>query len=154
MLSCLEKVKMFQFFIMVCISITLSAAKAPQKQLEPKAEVIDELKAPNVLKTKRNFIFKETIISLLNNKNIAFIIFDLTINRDSIDPTQSHEDDLPLIIDTLISDLFPCVNLFISDVDTVSKSSFEQRVTRVLKAKFKWITDVKISNLRIQGTKQ
>lgn len=148
------KVKMLQFLIMFCLTVNLITANASSKTSESTPESVDELNKPNVVKTKNKFIFKETIISFLNNKDIAFIIFDLIVSKDPNALDQTYEDDIPLIIDMLISDLFPSVNLFINTPDEVIQSSLEQRISRVLMAKFKWITSVKISNLRIQSPNQ
>lgn len=139
---------------MFCLTVNLVAANTSPDSSQAKPEVIDELKAPNVLKTKNKFIFKETIISFLNNKDIAFIIFDLIVNVDPNELAQTYENDIPLVIDMLISDLFPNVNLFINTSDEVIQSSLEQRIFRVLKATFNWITSVKITKLRIQSTNQ
>jgi hypothetical protein len=148
------KVKMLQLVIIFCLAVNLITANTPSSTpSKTKQEVVDELKAPDVLKTNNNFIFKETIISFLNNKDISFIIFDLTVSKDPNGLDQIYEDDIPLIIDTLISDLFPNVNLFIKTPNNVIKSSLEQRISRVLMAKFKWITRVNISRLRTQAQK-
>jgi hypothetical protein len=148
------KVKMLQFLVMFCLTVNLITANASPNASESKPESVDELNKPNVVKSKSSFTFKETIISFLNNKDIAFIIFDLTVNRQPAESALANEDDIPLIIDTLISDLFPSVNLFINTPDEVIQSSLEQRISRVLMAKFKWITGVKMSRLRIQSTNQ
>lgn len=145
-------VKMLQILIILCLSVNLIIANTPSTSSEAKAEIIDELKAPNVLKTRDTLIFKEVIISFFPNKSIAFIIFDLVVTNGISEFSPQQNNDIPLIIDTLISDLFPSANLFINTSNDVNQGSLQQRIERVLMEKFKWITKVKITKLRIQET--
>jgi hypothetical protein len=114
------------------------------------ALTLDELKAPNVFKTKSQFTFKEMIISFFSNKEVSYLVFDLVLERDATVPSEPQEEDVPLVIDALISDLFPTLNLFNPEKSTTLQQSLQQRIDRILRIKFKWITGVKVLNMRIQ----
>ena len=73
------------------------------------------------------------------------------LEREKTPSPESQEEDIPLIIDTLLSDLTPTINLFGAKSDTLQQS-LQVRIDRILKAKFKWITGVKVLNMRIQGS--
>ncbi len=122
------------------------------KSVAEKYSMVDEKNFPNILKNKTQFRFKEIIISFLNNKNLSYLIFDLILERDITTPSKSQEDDIPIVVDTLLSDLFPTINLFNPEKNDTLQQSLQQRLDRVLKAKFKWITGVKVLNTRIQGS--
>lgn len=151
------KVKMLRFIIICSLLISFVSANASESKQDPKKApvkplAVDEIKAPNVLKTKNQFRFKEMIISFLNNKDFAYLVFDLVLERDTSTPPEPQEEDVPFVIDTLLSDLFPAINLFTPSKTDNLQQSLQQRIDRVLKAKFKWITGVKVSNTRIQSS--
>lgn len=141
------KVKMLRFII-IC-SLIFNCVNA--KVVTEKYSVIDEQKFPNIFKSNTQFKFKEIIISFLNNKNLSYLVFDLVLERETTSPSELQEEDLPLVTDTILSDLFPSINLFTSNENNTLQQSLQQRIDRVLKAKFKWITGVKVLNMRIQG---
>lgn len=122
------------------------------KAATEKYSIVDEKNFPNIFKNKTQFRFKEIIISFLNNKNLSYLIFDLILERDIKSSPDSQEEDLPIVVDALLSDLFPTINLFNPEENDTLQQSLQQRIDRVLKAKFKWITGVKVLNTRIQGS--
>lgn len=122
------------------------------KAITEKYTNLDEENFPNIFKNKTQFKFKEIIISFIDNKNLSYLIFDLILDRDITSSLESQEDDIPAVVDALISDLFPTINLFsVAQSDTL-QHSLQQRIDRILKAKFKWITGTKVLNTRIQGS--
>ncbi|MDP3935733.1 MAG: hypothetical protein Q8Q56_01920 [Alphaproteobacteria bacterium] len=151
------KVKMLRSIFICSLLVNLISANSPESKNDTKSAAskplaVDELKAPNVLKTKTQFRFKEIIVSFLNNKKLSYLVFDLVLDRDSTAPSEPQEEDVPLIIDTLLSDLFPTINLFGSGKNDRLQESLQLRIDRILKAKFNWITAVKVLNTRIQGS--
>jgi hypothetical protein len=125
-------------------------AAGKSRSLKPQA--VDELNAPNVLKTNTQFRFNEVIISFLNKKDLSCLVFDLILDRETTMPSKPQEEDVPLVIDTLISDLFQTINLFWTKRTDELQHSLQNRITRILTAKFKWITGVKVLNMRIQDS--
>ena len=122
------------------------------KTATEKYSIVDEKNFPNIFKNKTQFRFKEIIISFLNNENLSYLIFDLILERDITSPPDSQEEDLPIVVDALLSDLFPTINLFNPEKNDTLQQSLQQRIDRVLKAKFKWIRGVTVLNTRIQGS--
>ena len=122
------------------------------KAVTEKYSLIDEKNFPNIFKNKTQFRFKEIIISYLNNKNFSYLVFDLILEREVTSSPESQEDDIPDIVDTLLSDLFPTINLFSPKKNDTLQQSLQLRIDRILKAKFKWITGVKVLNTRIQSS--
>ena len=134
------------------ISANVEKSALATKTASSKPLAVDEFKAPNVLRTKTQFRFKEVIISFLNKKDLSYLVFDLVLERDSTAPSEPQEEDVPLVIDALLSDLFPTINLFNPEKSTTLQQSLQQRIDRILRAKFKWISGVKVLNMRIQSS--
>jgi hypothetical protein len=134
------------------VAATPESNHAAGKSRSLKPQAVDELNAPNVLKTKTHFRFNEVIISFLNKKNLSSLVFDLILDRDTTMPSKPQEEDVPLVIDTLISDLFPTINLFWTKKTDKLQHSLQHRINRILTAKFNWITGVKVLNIRIQDS--
>lgn len=138
--------------MMIISTIIGNASSSSKKKGEStEDELIEDAKLLNVIKTKKQFLFKEIIISVIADSDSPFhVIFNVVVERPQDDNHQAHEADLPIIMDTLLTDLLPTLNLFQRDVNKELQASLEKRIYRVLKAKFDWITRIEIQNLRIQ----
>lgn len=148
---------MFHFILGLSLIFNLIWAETPTPQAEarpPKITQMDELKAPNVYMSDTRFIFEGLIISLFNNKNHSYLAFDLSIDREDTPQSKQHEDDIPVVIDTLISDLTPSLELFWNGSIEGMQDVLTKRITRVLQPKFKWIKGINVSNVRVQISKQ
>lgn len=139
-----------RFYLALSIIFNGVLANTPATNQEKKS-VPDDLKSQNVSKTQKQFLFKEVIVSInQNNETPLQIIFDLIVDREQNQSLTSQEDDIPRVIDSILSDLFPTLNLFHQEIHKELNASLEKRIFRVLKAKFEWIERVEVQNLRIQ----
>ncbi len=114
-------------------------------------ENVNDTKLLNVITTKKQFLLKEIIISLiLSPEESHHIVFNLAIQRPQDATHTSYRADLPYIMDTIITDLVPILNQFQRDVNKELQASLEKRILRILNAKFNWIQHVEVQNLKIQ----
>jgi hypothetical protein len=137
---------MLHFFIGLFIIFTSIAAETTEKKIVQ----MDALKAPNVYMSDTRFIFEGLIISLLKSNNHAYLAFDLEMARDTTNYLRQQEDEIPSVIDTLISDLTPSLGLFWNGKTDGLQDILTKRITKSLGPKFKWIQGIQVSNVRVQ----
>lgn len=118
--------------------------------VERKITQLDVLKAPNVYMSDTRFIFEGLIISLLKSNNHSYLAFDLEISREATGYLKQQEEEIPNVIDALISDLTPSLGLFWNGKTDGLQDILTKRITRLLKPKFKWVQNIQVSNVRVQ----
>lgn len=123
----------------------------PKESAKPKA--LDDLIVPEAIISPEAFIFQSVTIPMFCKQKYAYLIFELELMREDGDSKEKERqrDDLPLVIDTLISDLTPALEAF-WDGEKVDKlaPSLQKRISRVLKSKYGWVQSVNVSKVRIQ----
>ena len=138
----MRQLKPIIIMFLLCSHLNADATKTPQ---------IDENKAPQVSITEHGFIFKNFTISLFGRNNQAYLVFNFNI---MLDKQSSHlvppHEDIPLIIDVVISDLTTALETFWNGTLEGMEGSLQTRLTRILKAKFQWITEITVSDIKVQ----
>ena len=108
------------FILMIIESICIPSVSANQPA-PTKEDNLNEIKTISIIKSKKQFLFKEIIISVVKDTDTPFhIVFNMIIARERTPSFTSQENDIPLIIDTLLSKLLPTLNLFHKEITSNS----------------------------------
>lgn len=144
-------IRFIMAFILMIVDTAGNATPPSSKGTATKEEKINETKTLNVVKSRKQFLFKGIIISVVKDTDTPFqIVFNLAVERENNQSFTSQENDIPLIFDYLLSNLLPALNLFHKEINNELQNSLEKYIFRLLKAKFSWIKNISIQGLRIQ----
>jgi hypothetical protein len=143
--------KLFLFVNFICLGLLMAQEESKQEAAKPKA--LDEMIAPEAIISPEAFIFQSVTIPLFAKKQYAYLIFELEIQRAEGDSKakERQRDDLPVIVDTLITDLTPALEVFWDGKADIISAALQRRISRLLKAKFGWIEGIAVSKVRIQA---
>lgn len=138
-------------FILMMADVAGNATPPSKKGTSTPEEKINETKTLNVIRSSKQFLFREIIVSVIKDTDTPFqVVFNLIVEREKDQSFSSQENDIPLIIDTLLSKLLPNLNQFQKEITNALQTSLEKYIFRLLKAKFDWIKNIKVQNLRVQ----
>ncbi len=138
-------------FILMMVDVEGNATPPPNKGSSTLEEKINETKTLNVVNSMKQFLFKEIIISVVKDSYTPLqVVFNLIVEREKDQSFSSQENDIPLIIDTLLSKLLPNLNQFQKEITNKLQTSLEKYIFRLLKARYAWIKSIKVQNLRVQ----
>lgn len=138
-------------FILMMIDVAGNTTPPPNKESSTPEEKINETKALNVVKSMKQFLFNEIIVSLVKDTDTPLqVVFNLIVEREKDQSFESQETYIPLIHDSLLSNLLPNLNLFHKEINNELQASLEKYIFRLLKAKHVWIKSIKVQNLRVQ----
>lgn len=115
-----------------------------------KIDALDKDLTPQVYMHDKKFAFDDLSISLLRQNKRSHLMFHMDIYRTRKNYL-SQEQQIPLVLNTLISNLTPAVQVYWHGEISGIQHSIEKRLNRVLKKQYPWIDRVEISNIRIQG---
>lgn len=133
------------------VDVEGNATPPPNKGSSTLEEKINETKTLNVVNSMKQFLFKEIIISVVKDSYTPLqVVFNLIVEREKDQSFSSQENDIPLIIDTLLSKLLPNLNQFQKEITNKLQTSLEKYIFRLLKARYAWIKSIKVQNLRVQ----
>lgn len=138
-------------FILMMVDVAGNTTPPPNKGTSTLEEKINETKTLNVVKTKKQFLFKEIIISVVKDTDTPLqVVFNLAVERENTQSFTSQETDIPLIHDSLLSNLLPNLNQFHKEINNELQASLEKYIFRLLKARYAWIKNIKVQNLHVQ----
>lgn len=138
-------------FILLLVDVAGNAIPPSKKGTSTPEEKIDETRSLNVIKTEKQFLFKEIIISVVKDTDAPLqVVFNLIVERQKDQSFESQENDIPLIHDSLLSNLLPNLNQFHREISNELQASLEKYIFRILKARYAWIKNIKVQNLRVQ----
>ncbi len=139
--------------ILLCLLPLYAEGGGDAKKESNKPKALDDLIVPEAITSPEAFIFQSVTIPMFSKRKYAYLIFELEIQREDGDAKekQRQKDDLPFVVDTLITDLTPALEAF-WDGEKVDKlaPSLQKRISRVLKSKYGWVQSVNVSKVRIQ----
>jgi hypothetical protein len=147
---------MYKLYLILALTCSTLLADSQEKSTaepkEKKMSQLDETLAPHVYMSEKRFIFESIIISLLHSNNRSYLVFDLEVERDSTYPLKRQEEEIPLVIDTIISDLTPTLGLFWNGKTEGLRPGLEKRIATILNNKFKWANAIHVTNVRVQAS--
>lgn len=146
----------FIFFIIFTLQlgfVNLHAETNTSTTKETELSILDDSTAPQVYVSETQIAFERLIISLINKQNLAYLIFDLEVNRIASEKKdiEAQNKEIPNILDFIITDLTTALELFWNGLPNEGlQASINKRLTQKLKHKYPWVDNCLVLNFKIQ----
>lgn len=153
---------MLIFLVVIALNCGLSDTFAALPSSSTPSDTLAELNdstTPQVYVSGTQIAFERIIISLINKPKLAYIIFDLEVNRmpsqaeDIGKEVEAQNKRIPEILNFVITDISTALELFWNGVPHEGlPQTINKRLTRKLKQKYPWVKDTLILNFKLQDS--